>query len=50
MTWYIIFAVLFIVPLWQLVPRYRLPQWAALIALVPFRWLSLRAAHQGSTS
>ena len=36
MGWYLIFAILFVVPLWQLVPKYRLPQWAALVAIVPF--------------
>ncbi|AGI67730.1 hypothetical protein OAN307_c20980 [Octadecabacter antarcticus 307] len=36
MGWYIVFGVLFVVPLWQMVPNYRLPQWAALIALIPF--------------
>lgn len=35
MIWYLIFAALFIVPLWKLVPDYRLPQWSALIVLVP---------------
>jgi len=33
---YIIFAVLFVVPLWHLVPKFNLPQWFALIAIVPF--------------
>jgi hypothetical protein len=36
MFWYIIFAVLFIVPLWQIVPKFRLPQWTALIVIIPF--------------
>lgn len=34
--WYVICALLFLVPLWKLVPNYRLPQWTALIAIVPF--------------
>lgn len=36
MIWYLIFAALFIFPLWKIVPDYRLPQWAALIVLIPF--------------
>lgn len=36
MIWYLIIVALFIFPLWKIVPDYRLPQWAALIALVPF--------------
>ncbi|MGB1207731.1 MAG: queuosine precursor transporter [Paracoccaceae bacterium] len=41
-----------VVPLWVSlgVADWMVKMAIALIALVPFRWLSLRAAHQGSTS
>ena len=36
MMYYLAFAVLFGIPLWKLVPNYRLPQWSVLLVVVPF--------------
>jgi len=36
MLWFLVFAVLVIVPFWRLLPHYGLPSWAAAAALVPF--------------
>ena len=39
--WYLIFAVLTVIPLWQLCPRYRLPAWFALFSVVPVGAIAL---------
>ncbi|NKX44335.1 hypothetical protein HCU73_06995 [Roseibacterium sp. KMU-115] len=34
--WFLILAVLVVVPLWRLLPQYGIPSWVALAALIPF--------------
>jgi len=34
-TWGLIFAVLLVVPFWRLLPRYGIPNWVALVAIIP---------------
>lgn len=39
--WYLVFAALVIVPLWRLLPKFGIPNWVALAALIPFGVLVL---------
>ncbi|KAJ55570.1 NADH dehydrogenase [Actibacterium mucosum KCTC 23349] len=39
--WWIIISALTIVPLWRLMPKFRLPEMAALICIIPFGVLIL---------
>lgn len=32
----LIFAALMIIPLWRLLPQYRIPSWVSLAAIIPF--------------
>jgi len=32
----LIFAALMIIPLWRLLPQFRIPSWVSLIAIIPF--------------
>jgi hypothetical protein len=39
--WYLVFSALVIVPLWRLLPKFGIPNWVALAALIPFGALVL---------
>ena len=32
----LVFAALVIIPLWRLLPQYRIPNWVSLVAIIPF--------------
>jgi len=32
----LIFAALMIIPLWRLLPQFRIPSWVSLLAIIPF--------------
>ena len=32
----LVFAALMIIPLWRLLPQFRIPSWVSLIAIIPF--------------
>lgn len=34
--WFLIFAALVIVPFWRLLPKFGIPSWVALAAVIPF--------------
>jgi hypothetical protein len=34
--WFLIVAALVIVPLWRLLPKFGIPSWVALFAIIPF--------------
>jgi Flp pilus assembly protein protease CpaA len=36
LLWAAIFAALMVIPFWRLLPEYRIPNWVALAAIIPF--------------
>lgn len=39
--WVVIFALLLIVPFWRLLPRFGIPNWVSLVAIIPLGALVL---------
>ena len=35
LIWFVVFAVLVIIPFWKLLPRFGLPNWVAIFAVIP---------------
>ncbi|PRX32703.1 hypothetical protein SAMN05216257_10674 [Meinhardsimonia xiamenensis] len=41
LVWFLIYAVLVVVPFWRLLPRFGIPNWVALVAIFPLGALIL---------
>lgn len=35
LVWYLIGAALVVIPFWRILPRYNIPEWVALVAVIP---------------
>ncbi|KPP85627.1 MAG: Protein of unknown function (DUF2583) [Rhodobacteraceae bacterium HLUCCO07] len=41
LIWFIVFAALVVIPFWRLLPRFGIPNWVSLVAVIPLGALIL---------
>ncbi|MDR9484382.1 MULTISPECIES: hypothetical protein [Sediminimonas] len=40
-VWFVVFAALIVIPFWRLLPRFGIPNWVSLVAIIPLAALIL---------
>ena len=41
LLWFVVFAALVVIPFWRLLPRFGIPNWVSLVAIIPLAALVL---------